>query len=107
MSNRVTMTKPLILTEGGAAQTVRLSVTEYRALADLGIAVVTPTLDDGLFDVTAGRKIGAVTIGGWQLVIRPKITDLKRLLFLLGYAQNPQIWRDDLVALEAADDLLP
>jgi 5-methylcytosine-specific restriction enzyme subunit McrC len=76
-------------------------------LVDLGIAVVTPTLDDGLFDVTAGRKIGAVTIGGRQLVIRPKITDLNRLLFLLGYAQNPQIWRDDLVALEAADDLLP
>jgi 5-methylcytosine-specific restriction enzyme subunit McrC len=86
---------------------VRLTPSEYRALTDLGIAVVTPTLDDGLFDVTAGRKVGAVTIGGRQLVIRPKITDLNRLLFLLGYAHNPQIWRDDPVMLEAADDLLP
>ncbi|MFV8315706.1 McrC family protein [Mycobacterium sp. 23] len=101
------MPEPLVLIEGGEAQTVRLSVAEFRALTDLGIAVVTRTFDDGLFDVAAGRKVGAVTIGGRQLVIRPKITDLNRLLFLLGYAQNPQIWRDDPVALEAADDLLP
>ncbi len=76
-------------------------------MTDLGLAVVTRTFDDGLFDVAAGRKIGAVNIGERQLVIRPKITDLNRLLFLLGYAQNPQIWRDDAVQLEAADDLLP
>lgn len=107
MPNRVTMPESLVLTEGGPPETVRLSAAEYRALTDLGLAVVTPTLDDGLFDVAAGRKIGAVTIGGRQLVISPKITDLNRLLFLLGYAQNPQLWRDDAVQLEAADDLLP
>lgn len=101
------MSEPLVLTEGGPTLTVRLSRVEYTALTDLGIAVVTPTLDDGMFDVSAGRKIGAVSVGGRPLVVRPKIADLNRLLFLLGYAQNPQIWRDDTVTLEAADDLLP
>ena len=101
------MPEPLLLTEGGPPQTAKLSVSEYRALTDLGLAVVTPTLHDGLFDVVAGRKIGAVSIDGRQVVVRPKITDLNRLLFLLGYARDPQIWRDDAVQLDAADDLLP
>ncbi|WNG83732.1 restriction endonuclease [Mycobacterium sp. ITM-2016-00316] len=101
------MPASLVLTEGGPPETVRLSASEYRAFTDLELAAVTPTLEDGLFEVAAGRKVGAVTVGGLQVVIRPKITDLNRLLFLLGYAQNPQIWRNDAVQLEAADDLLP
>ena len=101
------MLNPLVLTEGGTLPAVKLTAGERRVITDLGIAVVTPTFDDGLFDVAAGRKVGAVTIDGRQLVIRPKITDLNRLLFLLGYARDPQIWRDDVVQLDAADDLLP
>ena len=38
------MPTPLILTEGGPAQTVALTGAEYRALNDLGIVTVTPTL---------------------------------------------------------------
>ena len=68
---------------------------------------VTPTLTHGLFDISASRKVGAVLIGQRQIVVRPKITDLNRLVFLLGYAKDPGIWRDDLVHLYADEDLLP
>lgn len=98
---------PLILTEGDAAQTVALTDAEYLALQQLALANVTPTLDRGIYDVVAARKIGAVAMGDRQVVVRPKITDLNRLVFMLGYAQDPGIWRDDLVDLTSDDELLP
>lgn len=101
------MSTPLILTEGGPAQTVALTTAEYHALDELGIVTVTPTLDAGLFDIAAARKVGAVTVGSRQIIVRPKITDLNRLVFMLGYSRNPEIWRDEPIQLDAADDLLP
>lgn len=101
------MPTPLVLTEGGPAQAAALTGAEYRALNDLGIATVTPTLDDGVFDVVAARKVGAVAVGERHVIVRPKITDLNRLLFMLGYARNPQIWRDETVRVDPADELLP
>ncbi|MDQ1308351.1 MAG: 5-methylcytosine-specific restriction enzyme subunit McrC [Actinomycetota bacterium] len=101
------MPTPLILTEGGPAQVVALTAAEYRALNDLGIATATPTLDDGHFDVVAARKVGAVAVGDRQIIVRPKISDLNRLLFMLGYARNPQIWRDEPIRVDPADELLP
>ena len=98
---------PLILTEGDSPQTVALTDAEYVALQQLALVNVTPTLMHGLFDVAASRKVGAVMIGERQVVVRPKITNLNRLLFLLGYAKDPGIWRDDLVDLSADEDLLP
>lgn len=98
---------PLILTEGDAAQTVALTDAENLALQQLALANVTPTLDRGLYDVVAARKIGAVAMGDRQVVVRPKIADLNRLVFMLGYAKDPGIWRDDLVDLTSDDELLP
>ncbi len=100
-------TAPLILTEGEAGTPVPLTAEEYHAVRELGIATATPTLSSGIYDVAAARKVGAVRIGDRQLIVRPKITDLNRLLFLLGYAQNPNIWRDDPIGLVNADELLP
>jgi 5-methylcytosine-specific restriction enzyme subunit McrC len=101
------MTLPLVLTEGEPAQTVELTPAEARALNELGIAVVTPRLDDGLFDVAAATKVGAVAVGGRQVVVLPKITDIDRLIFMLGYSRNPKIWRDDPIGVESDVDLLP
>lgn len=97
----------LILTEGGLPQTVALTGPEYRALQQLALVTVTPTADAGRYDVAAARKVGAVTVGERQLIVRPKITDLNRLLFLIGYAKDLAIWRDEPVDLVGADDLLP
>jgi 5-methylcytosine-specific restriction enzyme subunit McrC len=102
------MTSPTLnLTEGGAPQTVELTGAEYRALQQLGLVTVTPTLDAGRYEVTAGRKVGAVTVGERQLIVHPKINDLNRLLFLIGYANDQRIWRDDQVDLIGANELLP
>lgn len=101
------MTDQLTLTEGGAAVSVSLTKPEYCGLKETGLVTVTPTLDDGIFEISAGRKVGAVAIGELHVVVRPKISDLNRLMFLLGYAQNPQIWRDDPIHLDPADELLP
>lgn len=98
---------PLTLTEGGAAATVALTPSEHLALQQVGFVSVTPTIDAGVYELAAGRKVGAVSLGERQIIVRPKITDLNRLLFLLGYARDPGIWRDDPVDLSGADELLP
>lgn len=97
----------LTLTEGDSATPVTLTAAEYQAVRELGIATATPTLSAGTYDLAAARKVGAVAIGDRHLIVQPKITDLNRLLFLMGYAQNPNIWRDDLIGLGNADELLP
>lgn len=97
----------LTLTEGASPVTVELSSTEYQALNELNLVTVFPTVTPGVYDVVAGRKVGAVSIGERQVIVRPKISDLDRLLFLMGYAKNPRLWRDDEVSLSAADELLP
>lgn len=84
-----------------------MSKDEYRALRGLDIATVTPTFESGVFDVVAGRKVGAATFAGRQVIVRPKITDLNRLIFLMGYAQNPGLWRGDVVQLDREADLMP
>ncbi|MGV0741022.1 McrC family protein [Mycolicibacterium sp. XJ870] len=98
---------PLTLTEGGLAAPVAFTSSEYLALQLVGFVSVTPTLEAGIYELAAGRKVGAVALGERQIVVRPKITDLNRLLFLLGYARDPSIWRDDPVDLAGADELLP
>ncbi|NDZ92852.1 restriction endonuclease [Streptomyces sp. SID6673] len=98
---------PILLTEGGPPQQVSLAPREYAALRRLGIVEVHPTLEPGLFEISAGRKIGAVSVGERQVVVRPKIADLNRLVFLLGYSLHRDFWRDDRVHLAEADELLP
>lgn len=98
---------PLTLIEGGVAEGVVLTASEYVALQQVGFVSVIPTLEAGVYELAAGRKVGAVSLGERQIVVRPKITDLNRLLFLVGYARDPAIWRDDPVDLAGADELLP
>jgi len=101
------MRPTLQLTEGDPSIEVQLDLDEYEALRRHAIVEIAPTLNAGWYTVSAGRKIGAVSIGERQIVVRPKITDLNRLVFLLGYARNPGLWQNDKVRLTEADDLLP
>ncbi|WP_280438000.1 McrC family protein [Nocardia carnea] len=97
----------LTLVEGEPAQRVALSDVEYTALQRLGIAAVVPTTAPGVYELSASRKVGVVAFGGRELLVRPKIHDIERLVFLIGYALNPAVWRDDPVRLDTADELLP
>lgn len=102
------MTPPTLhLTEGEGSRTVALTDEEYVALQQLTLVNISPTVHKGLFDVAPSRKVGALLVGERQFIVRPKIADLNRLLFLLGYARDPSIWRDDPVHLSPDDDLLP
>lgn len=98
---------PIELIEGAPARPVRLTSAEYQALRTLGIADVALTEQPEVYAVSAGRKIGAVSIGGREIIVHPKITDLNRLVFLLGYSGGRNIWRDDIVRLSPDTELLP
>ncbi|MFZ2528187.1 MAG: restriction endonuclease [Rhodococcus sp. (in: high G+C Gram-positive bacteria)] len=101
------MRPTLTLTEGDPPLDVALGLDEYEALRRHAIVDVVPTLDAGRYTISAGRKIGAVSVGARQIIVRPKITDLNRLVFLLGYTRHRDLWRDDKVRLTEADELLP
>ncbi len=103
----MTTPAPLIISEGGDPQTVELTGPEYRTLRQLALVNVIPTPDAGWYEITAGRKVGTVTLEDRQIIVRPKITDLNRLLFLIGYATDPGIWRDEYVDLVSDEELLP
>ncbi|WP_378732733.1 McrC family protein [Nocardia brasiliensis] len=99
--------RPLIdLIEFGPSKKADLSVTEYEALSRLGIAKLTPS-STGQYAIKPSGKVGSVTYGDVQINVRPKITELNRLLFFVGYCSNPAIWRDEFVHLDQAPGLYP
>lgn len=92
-------TSPLVLREGEPARVVELTRATAEALTEAGVAVVTPTVDPGRWEVGAGNKVGVARVDGLQVVIQPKM-GINRLIFLMGYALRPSHWRGDLVSLD-------
>ncbi|MFE7798176.1 McrC family protein [Nocardia sp. NPDC057440] len=98
---------PLVdLVEHGRPQEVELSEEQYEALRGLKIAGVT-RISPGSYSIKPGQKVGSIRLGPVQINIRPKIAELNRLLFFIGYSSSPSIWRDEFVRLEKADGLFP
>ncbi|MEV6554623.1 restriction endonuclease [Nocardia sp. NPDC051756] len=81
-------------------------MSEYEALSELGIATVRKERA-GRYSIKPGSKVGSVTYGDIQINVRPKITELNRLLFFVGYCSNPAIWREEFVHLDQAPGLYP
>ncbi len=94
----------LTLTENAPPRPIALSPEEAAALAESEVAVVTRSPGSGLWEVAAGRKVGVARAGDLQVIVRPKIP-IDRLVFLLGYAQNPVFWRKPPVVLDDERDL--
>lgn len=92
------------LTEGGPPKVVPLADDVGDALAASEV-VSAFRLGGGQWEVAANTKVGVAAISGVTLWIKPKV-DIRRILFLLGYAKNPG-WRDDTVALAQVTDLVP
>lgn len=88
------------------AEVVGLSVEQARALSATRAVTVAPSLGGGTWSVTAGSWVGVLRAADVELRIRPRIT-IARLMYLLGYAQDPDAWRDDPVALDDQPDLWP
>lgn len=94
----------LELTEGGPSILVTLADHLGDALAQSDV-VTAFRLGGGRWEISAGTKVGVAAISDMTAWIRPKV-NIRRILFLLGYAKNPG-WRDDTVALSSAPDLVP
>lgn len=75
------------------------------ALAQAELATVRKQPGSSGWEVEAGTKVGAVSIGDLQVVIRPKVP-IARLMFLLGYARAPAFWRDSYVHLDPEKDIV-
>jgi 5-methylcytosine-specific restriction enzyme subunit McrC len=72
-----------------------------------GIVTAAPSpFAAGVWQAGPAGKVGTARVGHAEFHIRPKLP-IARLLFLLGYASHGTAWRDDLVLLADAPDLVP
>lgn len=74
------------------------------ALESTGLVQVQP-VGDGAWRLLPRGRVGAVHIGGVDVVVKPKL-GIARLLFLLGYAADPGFRPEDVDGLRD-DDLWP
>ncbi|MGW4324375.1 McrC family protein [Nocardia sp. NPDC004573] len=100
------MEPPIELVEFGASKVVDLAPAEYDALAEAKFVTVS-ACRGGRYAIKPGKKVGSIKVGSVQIDVRPKITELRRLLFFIGYCSNPKIWRDEVVHLDRAGGLYP
>ena len=77
-----------------------------------GLRVLVPSIaispsrgQAGCYDLTPGSTIGAVSLAGLAVEIRPKI-EIDRILFLLSYVLDPKAWRTASFQFAARPSLL-
>lgn len=96
------------LVESGEALVVALPDDVAAALTASRLVAV-EAWGGGRYWLVPGLRVGAVRVGfgdsAVEVRVEPKV-GIARLLFLLGYAADPG-WRDEDVAVDEADDLLP
>jgi len=96
----------LSLTAWSTVEAVGLTPAQAHALAATGAVTVAPGWVVGTHTVTAGSYVSVLSAEGVELRLRPRIS-IGRLMFLMGYAQDPLSWRDDPVGLQDQADLWP
>ncbi len=94
------------LVEGAPPREFELSVEEAAALVRAKAVRIAPGSRAGLWRIRDNGYVGAATIGGVEVRIRPK-TPMDRLFFLLGYARSLKGWRQEVVDAGEHPDLLP
>ncbi|SHJ17182.1 5-methylcytosine-specific restriction enzyme subunit McrC [Nocardiopsis flavescens] len=104
------MTVALRLTEHRPRRGVRLTAAQAALLTASRLVTVTPE-PEGHWCVSADREmVGSVRLTSRgeviDLVITPKLP-VRRLFFLLGYAQGGMRWHQEAVDVHENDDLLP
>ncbi len=90
----------------GSTLATGLPEKDVRALAASRVVDVSPGWHSGTWEIRAGPQVGVLRAGGTQVRIRPRIT-IARLIYLLGYVQDPKAWTDDPVGLDNMPDLWP
>lgn len=89
----VTRVPPLELSEYETKRSVELTEDERASLEKYLEVKVRHSRSGTGYDVTAGAKIGAATIGSQRVRIRPKIA-MDRVMFLVSYAVDPERWKE-------------
>src|SRR4051794_13088496 len=92
------------LTEGGEALVVDLADDVGDALSRSNVISAT-RLGGGSWLLAPMTKVGVAVVGGVTLWIRPKVV-IRRILYLLGFAQKAG-WHTDNVDLAEVEDLVP
>ncbi|WP_087508644.1 McrC family protein [Cellulomonas iranensis] len=95
----------LELREGGDPVEVALDERSGLALRASGLVTATPAVAAGWWTVGPSTKVGVARVGDVEIVVRPKI-DIRRLMFLVGYARDGSLWREEDVELDEHADLL-
>jgi 5-methylcytosine-specific restriction enzyme subunit McrC len=96
----------LQLREAESARAVPLTAEQARRLGASGVVEVRPGPGADTWLVGADRKVGAARIGDLELRIEPKV-EVGQLLFLLGYARDPGVWREELLGVPPHRELIP
>ncbi|GHG50460.1 McrBC 5-methylcytosine restriction system component [Flavimobilis marinus] len=95
----------LELREGGDPVEVPLDEKSGLALRASGLVTASPTVAAGWWTVGPTTKVGVARVGDVEIVVRPKV-DIRRLMFLVGYARDGSLWREEDVQLDEHTDLL-
>jgi 5-methylcytosine-specific restriction enzyme subunit McrC len=93
------------LTENGDPVDVEIGERAGTALHNSGLVTATPALSPGWWTIGPAGKVGVAQVADIELWVKPKL-DIRRLFFLIGYAADQKIWRDENLGLSEESDLL-
>lgn len=96
---------PILLVENGEPVEVALDDAVGVAVTASGFVDARPIVGARMWKLTPQSKVGAVQIGGVQIHVAPKIP-IHRVIFLLEYSNSGVTWREDLVDVHEAPNLL-
>lgn len=93
-----------ISVEAWSKTSVELSPAVAEAVAQSGLLTVLADQPPNRWVLAADSRVGVVHGDDWELRVVPKLA-IPNLMFLLGYAADPNGWRDGVAAFEAEDEL--
>lgn len=100
------MESPLLLDEWAPRNLANLTEDQIADLSRID-GVKVEAKGDGTFVVrSTGNKVGYVRSGQTSVIIRPSKCDAAHVMFMMGYAENPQFFGDQDVDFLHDDDLL-
>ena len=84
---------------------VQLDNDQLRALNEAHIEATPSSDEEGAYRLKPSSYIGAVNIGEFAVVVRPKVA-IDRVMFLIAYAMDPKNWRRYSFQLDRNADVL-
>ncbi len=93
------------LQENGDPVDVEIDERVGVALRTSGVVTAVPSIAPGWWTIGPAGKVGVAQVADVELWIKPKL-DIRRLFFLIGYATDQRIWRDEDLGLAEDVDLL-